>query len=206
MIDKRERTKSIMYRAFLIWLLALTAFLPAMADDDISQDLVRCVVHNGDTMPYVQLKPIYCFGPLKFKNKRQEKFYWRTVRDVKKTLPYAKIISIEYQRVEKDLANIKTERERKKYLNEFEKDLLRKYKPALSNFSAKQGQMLMKLVDRECHITSYELIKLYRGKIAAGFWQGLAKLFGNDLKEEYDGKDKDQIVERVIILVENGQL
>ena len=76
----------------------------------------------------------------------------------------------------------------------------------MTKLSAKQGQMLMKLVDRECHITSYELIKLYRGKFAAGFWQALAKLFGNDLKEEYDGADKDKITERIIILVENGQL
>ena len=190
----------------LIGILFTALSLPLLAEPQGNMDLSACIVHKGDTMPYVQLQPLYCFGPMKFKNKRQEKFYWRTVRDVKKTLPYAKIIAIEYARVEKDLQGLKTERARKKYLNQFEKDLLAKYKPSLSKFTAKQGQMLMKLVDRECNVTSYDLIKLYRGKVAAGFWQGLAKLFGNDLKEEYDGNDKDKIVERVIILVENGQL
>lgn len=71
---------------------------------------------------------------------------------------------------------------------------------------ASQGMLLMKLMDRETDKTSYELIKQYRGKIAANFWQFIAKLFKNDLKEEYDASDKDKIIERVIKLVEAGQL
>ena len=69
-----------------------------------------------------------------------------------------------------------------------------------------QGQMLMKLMDRESHRTSYEIIKQYRGKASANFWQFIAKLFKNDLKEGYDAEDKDRIIERVINLVEAGQL
>ena len=71
---------------------------------------------------------------------------------------------------------------------------------------ASQGMMLMKLVNRETQQTGYNLIKHYKGKFSANFWQFIAKLFKNDLKEEYDEKDKDRIVERVIILVESGQL
>lgn len=71
---------------------------------------------------------------------------------------------------------------------------------------ASQGMLLMKLMDRETDKTSYELIKKYRGKITANFWQFIAKLFKNDLKEEYDASDKDKIIERVIKLVEAGQL
>ena len=71
---------------------------------------------------------------------------------------------------------------------------------------ASQGRMLMLLLDRETNRTSYELIKQYKGKAAANFWQFVAKLFRNDLKEEYDASDKDKIVERVINLVEAGQL
>ena len=67
-------------------------------------------------------------------------------------------------------------------------------------------EMLMKLIDRESGVTSYEVIELYKGSLAANFWQGIAKMFGNDLKEEYDGKDKDKITERIILLVEAGQL
>ena len=71
---------------------------------------------------------------------------------------------------------------------------------------ASQGLMLMKLMDRETDKTSYELIRQYRGKASANFWQFVAKLFKNDLKEEYDASDKDRITERVINLVEAGQL
>ena len=64
----------------------------------------------------------------------------------------------------------------------------------------------MKLMDRETDRSSYDLIKQYKGKAAANFWQFIAKLFQNDLKEEYDASDKDRITERVINLVESGQL
>ncbi|HBZ34167.1 MAG TPA: DUF4294 domain-containing protein [Bacteroidales bacterium] len=198
-----------MKRATVIFLFAALLHMVTAAENyatDID-GMVRCVIDtDGDTIPWVQLRPLYCFAPMKFKNKRQEKFYWRTVRDVKKTLPYAKIIGKEYARIEVELRKYTTDKERRAYMNEYEKGLLRKYRPAMTQLSAKQGQMLMKLVDRECNITSYELIRLYRGKAAAGFWQCLARLFGNNLKEEYDGNDKDRIIERVIILVENGQL
>ena len=71
---------------------------------------------------------------------------------------------------------------------------------------ASQGQMLMLLMSRETDHTSYDLIKQYRGKASANWWQFVAKLFKNDLKEEYDSNDKDAIIERVIHLVEAGQL
>ena len=194
-----------MKRCLIISLLAIALISSARASIQ-EDDLVRCIVYNGDTMPYVQLRPLYCYAPMKFKNKKQEKFYWRTVRDVKKTLPYAKIIGQEYARIQKELVKYPTDKEKREYMHTYEKHLLRKYRPAMTKLSARQGQLLMKLVDRECSVTSYELIKLYRGRFVAGFWQGIAKLFGNDLKEEYDGADKDKITERIIVLVENGQL
>jgi hypothetical protein len=69
-----------------------------------------------------------------------------------------------------------------------------------------QGRILMKLVDRECDRTSYDLIKLYKGSFTAFFWQGIARVFGSNLKSEYDASDKDKVMERVILLVEAGQL
>ena len=82
----------------------------------------------------------------------------------------------------------------------------RKYEPIVRKMTYSQGKILIKLIDRETNITSFELIRLYRGDLAAYFWQGVAKLFNANLKEEYDGKDKDKIIERIITLVEAGQL
>ena len=105
-----------------------------------------------------------------------------------------------------ELAKIQDTKEQRKWWRRFERQLYKKYEKDFRNMYASQGQMLMKLMARESNKTSYELIKKYRGKASANFWQMIAKLFKNDLKEGYDGADKDRITERVINLVEAGQL
>ena len=163
-------------------------------------------VEGNDTFYLAQLHDVYCYPPLRFRNKRQERFYWRTVRDVKKTLPYSKMICEDMRRADSALALIPTARERRVWWRRFERQLFRKYEKDFRNMYASQGRMLMKLMDRQTSRTSYQLIEQYKGRAAANFWQFVAKLFRNDLKEEYDGTDKDRIVERVITLVEAGQL
>lgn len=158
-----------------------------------------------DTVYLATLHDLYVYPKIRFKNKRQERFYWRTVRDVKKTLPYAKVLAKEIDRTA-ELMSRMTRKEQKKYWKQYEKLLFAQYEDDFRHMTAAQGQMLMLLVDRECDQTSYEVIKLFRGSITANFWQGIAKIFGNDLKAEYDGADKDRIVERIITLVEAGQL
>lgn len=167
-----------------------------------------CAVHikDGDTLFIAWLHDIWVYPPMKFKNKKQEKFYWKTVRDVKKTLPYAKMITREMAYADEELAKLADDRERRKWWRSFERQLYKKYEKDLRGMYASQGRMLMKLMDRETNRTSYDLIKKYRGKASANFWQFVAKLFRNDLKEEYDASDKDKIIERVINLVEAGEL
>jgi hypothetical protein len=105
---------------------------------------------------------------------------------------------------DEQLAKITDKKLQKKWWKQHEKYLFKKYEQQFRKMTAAQGQMLMKLMDRESDRTSYELIAHYRGKASANFWQFIAKLFKNDLKEEYDADDKDRIVERVIYYVEMG--
>jgi len=163
-------------------------------------------IQNGDTLYMAWLHEVWVYPPMKFKNKKQEKFYWRTVRDVKKCLPYAKMISADMAYADAELAKIPDKKEQKKWWRKFEKQLFKKYEKDFRGMYASQGRMLMILLDRETDRTSYELIKQYKSKAAANWWQFVAKLFRNDLKEEYDATDKDRITERVINLVEAGQL
>lgn len=164
-------------------------------------------VNERDTFCCINLREVIVFPPLEFKNKREERFYWRTVRDVKKTLPYAKIVSSELIATNRLLINMSDDKERKTYLEQYEKELFKKYEKDIRNMTFSQGKMLLKLIDREVDRTSYDLIKYYRGGFSAFFWQGIAKIFGADLKTSYDTtKDEDRIIERVIILVEAGQL
>jgi len=172
----------------------------------LGDSIVWVEINGTDTMLVVYLHDVYVFPPVRFKNKKQEQFYWKTVRDVKKTLPYAKLIANEINKTNRILVELPNNKERKRYLSRYEKEVFKKYEPELKNMTLNQGKMLLKLINRECNQTSYEIIKNYRGIITATFWQGVARLFGSNLKSEYDASDRDKIIERVIILVENGQL
>jgi hypothetical protein len=169
-------------------------------------DSVRLQVKDNDTFYLAHMHDIWVYPKMVFKNKKQERFYWKTVRDVKKTLPFAKLLTKEIAYADQQLANVPDKKMRKKWWKQHEKYLFKKYEQEFRKMTASQGQMLMKLMDRESDRTSYDIIKHYRGKASANFWQFIAKLFKNDLKEEYDALDKDRIVERVINLVEAGQL
>lgn len=176
-----------------------------------SQDMqfieqVELQVKDNDTFYLAHMHNIYVYPKLTFSNKQQERFYWKTVRDIKKTLPFAKLLTQEMTFADKQLAKIADQKKRKQWWKKYEKYLFKKYEQDFRKMTASQGQMLMKLMDRESDRTSYEIIKHYRGKASANFWQFIAKLFKNDLKEGYDAEDKDRIVERVINLVEAGQL
>jgi len=170
-------------------------------------DRIVWIEKNGkDTMLMVYLNDLYIFPIERFKNKKQEQFYWTTVRDVKLTLPYAKLIASELNKTNKKLVSLPDDKERKKHLSQYEKAVLKQYEPSLKKMNINQGKMLLKLIDRECNQSPYELIKAYRGSLTAFFWQGVARIFGSNLKAEYDGKDKDKMVERIIILVEQNRI
>lgn len=201
-------TKIIKY---LIVFVCLSSFLTEVAAQEEQGDgywLPGAVDENGDTIPNLLLPQIYVYPELVFKDKKQEKFYWKTVRDVKKTLPYAKLVGKMLKDIDRDLAALPNDRERKKYMDAKEEELLATYKPILKKFTLSQGKMMIRLVDRECNKTSYQLIKQFRGGFRAVFWQGFAKMLGANLKVSYDANtsEEDRIVERVINLVEAGQL
>ena len=204
-----------MYRAICILILSLTTIHAWSKDRQKSSiplhemqfvETVELQVKNNDTFYLARMHDIYVYPKIKFRNKQQERFYWKTVRDVKKTLPFAKLLAQEMAFADQQLARIPDQKMRKRWWRDHEKYLFKKYEQDFRKMTASQGQMLMKLMDRESHRTSYEIIKQYRGKASANFWQFIAKLFKNDLKEGYDAEDKDRIIERVINLVEAGQL
>ncbi len=168
-------------------------------------DTCAVEIRGNDTVYLAFLREVVVFPPMRFKNKRQEQFYWRTVRDVKKTLPIAKILTEEMRRTDALMSQM-TKREQRKFWRQYEKLLYEQYEDKFRHMTARQGQMLMKLIDRQCGKTSFTVIEHYKGAFVAGCFQVLAKMFGNDLKKEYDADDEDKIVERIIILVEAGML
>ena len=163
---------------------------------------------EGDTVPVFALRGITVFPKLKFKNKKEEQFYWRTVRDVKLTLPYAKLIAETLVETYEYIETFPTKKEREEYLKRMEKSLLEQYKPVLKRFSRRQARVLVKLIQRETNQSSYDIIRAFLGSFRAGFWQGFGKLFGVSLKAGYDpaADREDAIIERIACGVEEGTI
>jgi len=168
--------------------------------------LVKAIVIDGDTMVYEELRTIYCYAPLKFKNKKEEQFYWRTVHDVKRVLPLSKYIKGVMEQTNKTLMELPNKASRDNYMKQFEKRLYKENEKEFSKLTLNQGKLLIRLVDRECNATSYQLIKAYRGSFRAGFWQIFAKMFGASLKTDFGTTEEDKLIEKIITLVEAGQI
>lgn len=165
-------------------------------------------VIDGDTVLMLVLNDVTVFPPMRFKNKKEENFYWRTVRDVRKTLPYAKLICETLVETYEYLQTFDSKEERDRYLKEMESEVFEQYKPALKKFTKSQAKMLVKLIQRETNQSGYDILKAFLGSFRATFWQGFGKLFGVNIKGSYKPeKDRnDAIIERVATLVEQGQL
>ncbi len=161
---------------------------------------------DGDTIPHVYIGEIQITPPWKFKSKRQHKRYSRLVVSVKKTLPYARLAKYRLTLIARTLDTIPTEKAKKKYLKEAEKELFEEFEQPLRKLTFSQGRMLIKLIDRETGDTSYDLIKELKGGFSAFMWQSVARLFGSNLKSEYDSDGDDAMIEHIVIMIDNGML
>ena len=199
------RAKKHIY--LLIGLLAAPVAEAQTTKNNILPDgYQRAQVVDGDTLPVVNLREIFVFPDVKFKNKRQQQQYDRLVRDVKRTLPYAKLIYDTLIETYEYIETLPTEKEQRAHIKRMEKELFEQYKPELKRLTFSQGKLLIKLIDRECNQSAFNLAKAFLGPFMAGFWNLFAGMFGASLKSEYDPKGKDAQTERVVVLVENGLL
>ncbi|MBD9112511.1 DUF4294 domain-containing protein [Bacteroides nordii] len=184
------------------------SFQSVLAQDKQSRGgyLVPVCIYEGDTIPCVQLPTVYIFKPLKFKNDKERMEYYRLVRNVKKVYPIAREINRTILETYEYLQTLPNEKARQKHIKRVEKGLKDQYTPRMKKLSFAQGKLLIKLVDRQSNQTSFELVKAFMGPFKAGFYQTFAALFGASLKKEYDPNGEDKLTERVVILVENGQI
>ena len=164
------------------------------------------VLHEGDSIQYMEMNNVYVYPQLTFKNKKQAQSYMRLVTNVKKVLPIAKEARQMLIETTELLEMLPDEKAKEEHIKRVEDDIFRTYKPKMKKLTYSQGKLLIKLIDRECHSSSYEMIKAFMGPIRAGFWQVFAWGFGASLKKEYDPEGKDRLTERVVRMVEAGQI
>ena len=161
---------------------------------------------DGDTIQYMEMQNVYVYPEPTFKNKRQQQAYTRLVRNVKKVLPIAKEVRQMLIETAEYVETLPTKRERDEHLKRVEASIVAEYKPRMKQLTFAQGKLLIKLVDRECNSTAYEAIQAFIGPVRAGMWQAFAWMFGASLKKGYRPDGVDKLTERVVLMVESGQL
>lgn len=164
------------------------------------------VLEGGDSIKYVEMNNVYVYGPLEFKNEKQRKAYNRLVFNVKKVLPIAKEVNRAIIETYEYLETLPNEEARKAHMKVVEKSIKAEYTPKMKKLSLSQGKLLIKLIYRETNSSSYDLVKAFLGSTRAVFYQSFAWMFGASLKKQYDPQGKDRLIERVVRLVEAGQL
>jgi hypothetical protein len=191
----------------VIFITALFCFKGRAQNIDLKSlppGLHKAVIDKGDTIALIQLREVFVYPELRFKNKREKQNYDKLVRDVKRTLPYAKMVYYTLIETYEYMETLPNDKAREKHLKRMEKELFQEYKPELRKFTLSQGKLLIKLIDRECNQSSYNILRAYLGSFRAGFWNIFAGVFGASLKSEYDPRGKDAQTERVVLMVERG--
>lgn len=166
------------------------------------------VDEEGDTVLVLSLRGITVFPREHFKNKKQEQFYARMVRDVRLTLPYAKLIAETLVETYEYIETLPTKKDREQYLKRMEKEIFAQYKPIFKRFSRRQARVLVKLIQRETNQTGYDIVRAFLGTFRATFWQGFGKLFGVSLKGEFRPArdEQDAMLDRIATRIEQGTL
>ena len=191
----------------LFTLIELVAFSQNKQETtSINGYMVPICIYQGDTIPSLRMPTLYVFKSLNFKNERQRKEYNRLVRNVKKTLPIAKEVNRIIIETYEYLQTLPNDKAREKHLKLVEKSIKEQYTPIMKKLTFSQGKLLIKLINRETSSSSYELVKAFLGSFKAGFYQTFAALFGASLKKEYHPENEDAMIERIILLIESGQL
>lgn len=159
------------------------------------------IVEKGDSVPLVHILPIR-----KYARKPDMRRYQRLIRMVKKCYPLAKQARIEMEKMEQQLLAVKDPKQQQKLSKELQRRLIKQYTPVILKMTFSEGKVLLKLIDRETEQTAFQIIKEFRGGFVAGFFQAMAKLFGNDLKLEYQPGTRDKTLEQIVTYYEMGWL
>lgn len=167
---------------------------------------VKPEILDGDTIWCYLLPELYVYPPMKFKNEKERRAYNRLVYNVKKVLPIAQQVNGLIAETAETLEMLPTSKQKSAHISAVERDIMETYKPQMKKLTYSQGKLLIKLVDRECNQSSYEIVQAFLGPARAAFYQVFAWTFRASLKKEYHPEEEDKLIERVVRQVETGQL
>ena len=167
---------------------------------------LESVIIGTDTLPNLNIKEVRVFPRKVFSNKREYRRYTRLMINVKKAYPFAIIARNELQLMNDSLKYIHGDKARRQFIKDYEKEMFIRYENKLRKLTFTQGRILLKLVYRELGNTSYNLVQEYRGDVSAIFWQGIARIFGSNLKSTYEPEGEDKDIEEIIMMIDAGMI
>lgn len=155
---------------------------------------------GGDSVLYITILPVRVGGGVDLRQ------HERMVRAVKKVYPLAKEAAKRLENLDEELAALKAKKDQKAYMKALEDALTDEITPMLWKMTRYEGKILLKLIDRETNSTVFGIIKELRSGFTAGFYQAMARLFGNNLKLEYDPTGEDAVLEQIVLYYNAGVL
>ncbi|MFR9650310.1 MAG: DUF4294 domain-containing protein [Rikenellaceae bacterium] len=161
----------------------------------------KATIENGDTLITVDILPVY-----KYTRGIDQRRYARLIRSVKRVYPLAKIAREQMADMESVLISLPTKKEQKEYVNQVYDNIKDEYTPHIRRMTITDGRILLRLIERETEFTAYNILFDFRGRFIAGFWQGISRIFGHNLKSKFGEEDEDEIIEQIIIYYEAGLL
>lgn len=197
----------------LVWIFSVVLFLSYQDANAQVYDkngnkmiLVNVVIENGDTIPVFHMAPVTIVATQSRKNRQFMRKYNKLKKRIIKVYPYATLAAQLMDQYEHDLAEMDSKKDRKKYVKEVEKQLKEDFAGILKKMTISEGRILIKLIDRQTSRTTYELLDELKGDASAFMWQGVARLFGSNLKTHYDPVDEDFLMESIVRKIESGEI
>ena len=156
------------------------------------------IIDEGDTLLLTKIPTV---DIISFKDQKERRRYYILKRKVLKVYPYAIYTKEKLEEIERKLDSISRKRKKKKHTKKVAKFLKEELGEELKNLTRTEGNILVKLIYRETKISTYKLLKQYRGSVNAFFWQTMARIYDNNLKQEYDpiNNREDMLIEHIII-------
>ena len=158
--------------------------------------ITSAIIYEGDTLEAKILAGVYIYS---YRSNLTAKAKWTRLKNaVYVTYPYAKSASVILNNINAHVTGHPDKAYVSKYINSREKELKKEFTDPITNLSVYQGKVLMKLINRETGNNCYNILKEFKGGVAARFWQTVAFFFGSNLKQPYDPKGEDVEIEIIV--------
>ena len=190
-------------------LLVLVLAVAGQSVDSLQTQIyvrINTVEYEGDSITNVELPAFVCVAPMEFKNEKERERYNRMVKNVKQVFPLAQLARQTLIETYEYLQTLPSDEAKQEHIKRVERGVKEQYTPLVRKLSRSQGKLLIKLIDRECGQSSFQMVKAFLGPLRANFYQTVAGLFGASLSKRYDPEGDDKHIETIVKMLESGQL